>query len=117
MPIITVFELIESFHQTQQIYPCPSIFAVNWEALHRKYSTLATSFIQHIVEQRYKEIKLDQLPPTSSSSRKNNSTEFRMEKKKQLLNTINSEMGAPPSSIYEDDTDSETIRASNVNIR
>ncbi|CAF4423634.1 unnamed protein product, partial [Adineta steineri] len=61
MLTITVFELIERFHQTQKICPCPLIFAVDWQILHRNYSTLATSCLKKIVEECYKEMKLDQL--------------------------------------------------------
>ncbi|CAF1329463.1 unnamed protein product, partial [Adineta steineri] len=83
MPTITVFELIESFHQTQKICPCPVIFAVNWQTLHRNYPTLATSFLRKIVDQRYKEMKFDQI--SSSSSGKNNSTDSSMNKKETII--------------------------------
>ncbi|CAF0774964.1 unnamed protein product [Adineta steineri] len=82
MPTITVFELIESFHQTQKICPCSVIFAVNWQTLHRNYPTLATSYLRKIVDQRYKEMKFDQI---SSSSGKNNSTEYSMSKKETII--------------------------------
>ncbi|CAF4035506.1 unnamed protein product [Adineta steineri] len=85
MPTITVFELIESFHQTQKICPCPVIFAVNWQTLHRNYPTLATSFLRKIVDQRYKEMKFDQIASSSSSSGKNNSTESSMNKKETII--------------------------------
>ncbi|CAF1472966.1 unnamed protein product [Adineta steineri] len=60
MPTVTVFELIECFHQTQKICPCPVIFAVNWQTLHRNYPSLATSYLRKIVGERYKEMKFDQ---------------------------------------------------------
>ncbi|CAF1114673.1 unnamed protein product [Adineta steineri] len=86
MPTVTVFELIECFHQTQKICPCPVIFAVNWQILHRKYSTLATSYLRKIVEQRYKKMKLDQTSSTSSSSSgKNNSSELHINKKETII--------------------------------
>ncbi|CAF1468770.1 unnamed protein product [Adineta steineri] len=83
MPTITVFELIECFHQTQKICPCPVIFTVNWKTLHRNYPTLATSYLRKIVDQRYKEMKFDQI--SSSSSGKNNSTESTMNKKETII--------------------------------
>ncbi|CAF4371855.1 unnamed protein product, partial [Adineta steineri] len=83
MPTVTVFELIEYFHQTQKICPCPVIFAVNWQILHRKYSTLATSYLRKIVDQRYKEMKFDQISSTSSG--KDNSTESSMNKKETII--------------------------------
>ncbi|CAF4401514.1 unnamed protein product, partial [Adineta steineri] len=61
MPTVTVFELIKCFHYTQKICPCPVIFAVNCQILHRKYSTLATSYLTRIVGARYKEMKFDQI--------------------------------------------------------
>ncbi|CAF1390151.1 unnamed protein product [Adineta steineri] len=48
MPIVTVFKLIECFHQTQKICPCPVIFAVNWQILYGNYPTLATSYLRKI---------------------------------------------------------------------
>ncbi|CAF0798854.1 unnamed protein product [Adineta steineri] len=48
MPTVTVFELIECFHQTQKICPYSVIFAVNWQILHRNYTTLATSYLRKL---------------------------------------------------------------------
>ncbi|CAF0906332.1 unnamed protein product [Adineta steineri] len=84
MPTVTVFELIKCFHQTQKICPCPVIFAVNCQILHRKYSTLATSYLTRIVGARHKEMKFDQI----SSSGKNNSTESTMNKKETISERI-----------------------------
>ncbi|CAF1059333.1 unnamed protein product [Adineta steineri] len=81
MPTVTVFELIECFHQTQKICPCPVIFAVNWQILHRNYPTLATSYLRKIVDERYKEMKFDQ----PSSSGKSNSNESTMNKKETII--------------------------------
>ncbi|CAF1481217.1 unnamed protein product, partial [Adineta steineri] len=83
MPTITVFEIIECFHQTQKICPCPVIFAVNWQILYGKYATLATTYLRKIVDQRYKEMKFDQV--SSTSSEKNNSTESSMNKKETII--------------------------------
>ncbi|CAF1453353.1 unnamed protein product, partial [Adineta steineri] len=83
MPTVTVFKLIECFHRTQKICPCPVIFAVNWQILHRNYPTLATSYLRKIVDQRYKEMKFDQISSTSSG--KNNSAESTMNKKESII--------------------------------
>ncbi|CAF4044953.1 unnamed protein product, partial [Adineta steineri] len=64
--------------------PCPVIFAVNWQTLHRNYPSLATSYLRKIVDQRYKEMKFDQIA-SSSSSGKNNSTESGMNKKETII--------------------------------
>ncbi|CAF4146751.1 unnamed protein product, partial [Adineta steineri] len=85
MPTVTVFELIEYFHQTQKICPCPVIFAVNWQTLHRNYPSLATSYLRKIVDQRYKEMKFGQIASSSSSSGKNNSIESSMNKKETII--------------------------------
>ncbi|CAF1563645.1 unnamed protein product, partial [Adineta steineri] len=84
MPTITVFEIIECFHQAQKICPCPVIFAVNWQILYGKYATLATTYLRKIVDQRHKEMKFDQIS-SSSSSEKNNSTESSMNKKETII--------------------------------
>ncbi|CAF1583528.1 unnamed protein product, partial [Adineta steineri] len=81
MPTVSVFELIECFHQTQKICPCPVIFAVNWQTLHRNYPTLATSYLRKIVGERYKEMKFDQ----PSSPGKSNSNESTMNKKETII--------------------------------
>ncbi|CAF1494559.1 unnamed protein product [Adineta steineri] len=88
MPTITVFEIIECFHRTQKICPCPVIFAVNWQILYGKYATLATTYLRKIVDQRYKEMKFDQI--SSTSSEKNNSTESSMNKKETIIERIQS---------------------------
>ncbi|CAF1173402.1 unnamed protein product [Adineta steineri] len=75
MPTITVFELIECFHQAQKICSCPVIFAVNWQTLHRNYPILATSYLRKIVDQI----------SSSSLSGKNNSTESSMNKKETII--------------------------------
>ncbi|CAF1362522.1 unnamed protein product [Adineta steineri] len=84
MPTITVFELTEFFHQTQKICSCPVIFAVNWQTLHRNYLTLATSYLRKIVDQRYKEMKFDQISSLSLLE-KTNSTESNMNKKETII--------------------------------
>ncbi|CAF1065950.1 unnamed protein product [Adineta steineri] len=84
MPTVTVFELIEFFHQTQKICPCPVIFAVNWQILHRNYTTLATSYLRKIVGARHKEMKFDQIS-SSTLSGKSNSTESIMNKKETII--------------------------------
>ncbi|CAF1055668.1 unnamed protein product [Adineta steineri] len=81
MPTVTIFEIIKCFHQTQRICPCPVIFAVNWQILHRNYPTLATSYLRKVVHQRYKEMKFDHI----SSSGKNNSTKSSMNKKETII--------------------------------
>ncbi|CAF1259407.1 unnamed protein product [Adineta steineri] len=88
MPTVTVFELIECFHQTQKICPCPVIFAVNWQTLHRNYPSLATSYLRKIVDQRYKEMKFDQISLTSSE--KSNSAVSSMNKKEAIIERIQS---------------------------
>ncbi|CAF1215230.1 unnamed protein product [Adineta steineri] len=83
VPTVTVFELIECFHQTQKICPCPVIFAVNWQTLHRNYPLLATSYLRKIVDQRYKEMKFDQISLTPSE--KSNSAVSTMNKKESII--------------------------------
>ncbi|CAF4348774.1 unnamed protein product, partial [Adineta steineri] len=66
VPTVVVFELIERFHKHQNTYPCPIIFAVNWQTLYERRHKLATFQLAQIAQQRYVEMQLNN---TSMSSR------------------------------------------------
>ncbi|CAF1464972.1 unnamed protein product [Adineta steineri] len=82
--MLSTLKVTQGFELIPTICPCPVIFAVNWQILHRNYTTLATSYLRKIVGARYKEMKFDQIS-SSTSSGKRNSTESIMNKKETII--------------------------------